>query len=274
VPVEKTGPRYDSVFTVDLTNASSVPQLPYTMTLHAVRFHGKWISQAHLLMILVFFWILFAVSWPLMAAFELRRKLHNSRMHLRVMQQVHETLRAEARELADQAHLDPLTRVLNREGLQAAFAKSPRAATAPMSVIFTDIDHFKRINDTQGHGAGDAVLRQFAGLMASLVRSSDKVVRWGGEEFLIFCPHTEARHAASVAEQLRQHMLGTTWPAGLQVTASFGVAQYRAPEPLDDAIERADKALYLAKQAGRNRVVVDGDPLLAAGNDALAYRPG
>jgi diguanylate cyclase (GGDEF)-like protein len=265
VPLERTGARYDNVFALELLNTTGADPVPYAMTLKSVRFHGKWISQAHLLMILVGLWILCAVSWPVLAAYGLRTKLHHSRVRLAVMQEMQDALRLEARELADQAHLDPLTRVLNREGLRAALAKTAPAATSPLSVIFADIDYFKRINDTHGHAVGDTVLRHFAGLLSALVRSSDKVVRWGGEEFLIVCERTTARQAALLSEELRKAMLAQAWPAGLAVSASFGVAQTASPDGIEDAIARADAQLYLAKQAGRNRVHVEDAALDSGG---------
>jgi diguanylate cyclase (GGDEF)-like protein len=131
-----------------------------------------------------------------------------------------------------------------------------------------DIDHFKKVNDTYGHQAGDFVLASTAKIILAKMRSSDYVCRYGGEEFIAILPGTELAGAARAAEKIRQEIAnfvydldGTTIP----ITASFGVAQLN-PDKEDGkkTIARADAALYRAKQAGRNRVCIEnGDGLIA-----------
>jgi diguanylate cyclase (GGDEF)-like protein len=125
-----------------------------------------------------------------------------------------------------------------------------------MAVVFVDIDHFKQINDRHGHDAGDEVLRRFATVIRNVVRSSDKLVRWGGEEFLLLCPDTTRDHATTMAEKLRGALPAQAWPHGLRVTSSFGVTSLKPEEDIGAAIKRADGALYVAKANGRNRVEV------------------
>jgi diguanylate cyclase (GGDEF)-like protein len=144
--------------------------------------------------------------------------------------------------------------VLNRQGLRAALMSTSTLMADPMSVIFIDIDHFKSINDGYGHGVGDEVLRKFANVVASGIRSSDQLVRWGGEEFFIVCPMTHVNQAIVVAENLRRTLHEHTWPASLRVTASFGVAQHQSGEEIGTVIKHADKELYNAKSSGRDRV--------------------
>lgn len=124
-----------------------------------------------------------------------------------------------------------------------------------MAVVFIDLDHFKRVNDTHGHTTGDDVLRTFAMLVQRDIRTTDKLVRWGGEEFLIVCLGTGRMEAGALAEKLRAAMQSQVWPCGLQMTASFGVTALRPGEDIGDAIKRADTALYQAKASGRNRVL-------------------
>jgi diguanylate cyclase (GGDEF)-like protein len=117
-----------------------------------------------------------------------------------------------------------------------------------------DIDHFKMVNDTRGHLAGDAVLRETASLLRSRVRESDFIGRWGGEEFLIVCPETAMKGAARLAEDLRSVMERHIF-AGVGIkTASFGVVTVTRGSSVDRCISMADEALYAAKRAGRNRV--------------------
>ena len=169
----------------------------------------------------------------------------------------------EAREaLRVQATHDPLTGLWNRyallEALEREHSRAVREGT-PLAVIMADLDHFKSVNDTYGHMAGDAVLREAAGRMQAAVRSYDLVGRFGGEEFLIVLPGTSAVNAAQLAERLRAAVAHV--PVGhdlrnIPVTASFGVGASGPglsgdPQTL---IRVADEALYRAKEKGRNRV--------------------
>lgn len=127
-------------------------------------------------------------------------------------------------------------------------------------VMLLDVDHFKQVNDRYGHAAGDAVLAAVSRLMGSVVRSCDVVARWGGEEFVVALPSTTLDGATLVAERIRAalevHPIAD--PNGgqvLSVTASFGVAELEAGESLEQLVDRADRAMYAAKSAGRNRVL-------------------
>jgi diguanylate cyclase (GGDEF)-like protein len=130
------------------------------------------------------------------------------------------------------------------------------------SLVLADLDHFKAINDTFGHATGDEVLRFFTEQVAQLLRVSDEIGRWGGEEFAILLPETTGEAAFALMERVRTSLGGAGVPAleGKSVTASFGIAELRAGT--DDAaawLARADKAMYAAKAAGRNRVATYAD---------------
>ena len=183
-------------------------------------------------------------------------------------------LERDNRQLREQAFTDPMTSIGNyrafREQLDRAFPLARRYQLA-LSLIFMDVDRFKQFNDTYGHPAGDARLRQMAGLLQQHVRQSDVVARYGGEEFAIILPGTDAAGALHQAERLRQILeqaiehtiepasgepvLGQTAAEAARVplTGSFGVATLR-PDTPDAAtlIEEADIALYACKQSGRN----------------------
>lgn len=152
---------------------------------------------------------------------------------------------------------DRLTGVANRLRLDAAleqeFARRARQNNF-FSIILLDVDHFKRVNDTHGHPVGDTVLVEVSTVLRQHVRPYDLVGRWGGEEFLVVCSDTPADAAASVAEKLRAALQAHPIPVAGPQTASFGVATYRAGDTIADMLQRADDALYRAKQAGRNRV--------------------
>lgn len=125
-----------------------------------------------------------------------------------------------------------------------------------LSAVLLDIDCFKRVNDQFGHMKGDEVLKQIAGILKSNVRSVDVVGRWGGEEFILLLPETPLANAGDFAEKIRTIIATADFGIGREVTASFGVCQYSAPESMDQFLARIDAGLYQAKKTGRNRVVV------------------
>jgi diguanylate cyclase (GGDEF)-like protein len=124
---------------------------------------------------------------------------------------------------------------------------------APIGVLFIDIDHFKRINDTYGHGVGDDVLREFAMVLSEVVDSKNKVVRWGGEEFVVFCQHMSHRELVKLAEHVRHYVHAHLWVHGDEMSCSIGVA-LGGNQQIYDTINFADDMLYEAKQKGRNCV--------------------
>lgn len=158
---------------------------------------------------------------------------------------------------------DPLTDLPNRRAVLDALERHWSAAVRtqrPLTVLMIDIDHFKQINDQHGHPAGDAVLRRLARLLRARVRSQDIVGRFGGEEFLVVLPDTAPDTAATLAEALRGRIESVPVRARgrmLPLTASMGLHGLwpGAGDTVDDAIQKADEALYRAKSAGRNRVV-------------------
>ncbi len=150
---------------------------------------------------------------------------------------------------------DPLTGLHNRRGIEDA-VDSLRASDTPFAVIALDIDHFKRVNDTYGHTAGDEVIQAVAQLMRDCSRPSDILCRNGGEEFLILLPAVGIREATGMAERLRTKMETRRLGGALGITVSAGVALWRPRGPgVETVFQDADAALYAAKQQGRNRVV-------------------
>jgi diguanylate cyclase (GGDEF)-like protein len=163
---------------------------------------------------------------------------------------------AYARELEHLARIDPLTGAGNRrdfeERLSAALARI-RRYREEAAVIMIDIDRFKVINDNYGHERGDAVLVEIARRLTAALRSTDSLSRWGGEEFVVLAPRTEAG-AVELAERLRVALASFPFEEAGTVTASFGVTLIGTGDGPDSAVARADLALYRAKATGRNRI--------------------
>ncbi len=155
---------------------------------------------------------------------------------------------------------DALTGLANRryflEVLENIMSLTRRHQT-PLTLIMADLDHFKVINDTYGHAGGDQVLKGFGALLQNTIRREDLAARLGGEEFIVALPHTDLSEALSIAERIRLGLEEMKWEQiETQITGSFGISQFRPEDTADSLIERADQALYRAKAAGRNRLMV------------------
>ncbi len=166
-------------------------------------------------------------------------------------------------ERAQRGERDALTQLLTRQFLDERLPQMMNEAEAlgiPLTLIMLDLDHFKQVNDTFGHAAGDLVLERVSETLRAAVRSRDPAVRMGGEELAVFLPHTPLLEGFYVAERLRRDIEELDFEdrvPGLKVTASIGVAERRPAEPAEDWMHRTDEALYAAKGQGRNRTFVD-----------------
>jgi two-component system cell cycle response regulator len=174
--------------------------------------------------------------------------------------QAQEALRHQAEALRHQATHDDLTglwnRAMVRDNLMTELSRGKRAGK-PVAVVLADLDHFKNVNDTHGHAAGDAILREAAARMRLALRTYDSIGRYGGEEFLIVLPSCDTDAAVDVAERARVCVAAPMriGDVDMPLSVSLGVASTRtAPEDPDGLIQAADDALYRAKAGGRNRV--------------------
>jgi diguanylate cyclase (GGDEF)-like protein len=183
--------------------------------------------------------------------------------------------------LRDLATTDELTGLYNRrhfiELAEIELSRS-RRKTAPTSLAMLDIDHFKLVNDHFGHAVGDRALVEVARAMKDTLRGSDVSARLGGEEFVVLLPETTLDGALAVTERLREGVGRAEVPTGdgriAKITVSAGVAELGSAEGLDGLLKRADDALYLAKQQGRNRSVTSVPPAPAAHRASLPSSSG
>jgi diguanylate cyclase len=187
---------------------------------------------------------------------QLEQKLEASRDDISALQRDLDEVRRESM-------LDPLTKIFNRKSFDDGMLKSFADAAEngkPLCLMLLDIDHFKRFNDTWGHQTGDQVLRLVAMTLKSNIKGKDMAARYGGEEFAAILPETDLEGAIIVADNIRKAVQAkellkrsTNEKLG-RITASFGVAAYKPGDTPSSLIERADRCLYAAKHAGRNRV--------------------
>lgn len=176
------------------------------------------------------------------------------------LRQLHQELEKSQQE----AQTDALTSLINRRGLEKRLELErirARQNDSPFSIIMVDIDHFKKVNDTFGHLVGDSILRSLARMIKDHLRRNDIAARYGGEEFLILLPETDIEGARAVGQKIRKALSTKEWKLKKngdsigRITVSMGIALYKFNEPEESLIKRADDALYLAKDNGRDQIV-------------------
>jgi len=180
--------------------------------------------------------------------------------HGKELEEVNKILEARASKFEEMSQVDTLTGLANRssfeEKMMDEFERIERYGSQPFSLIFFDIDHFKKVNDTYGHLVGDHVLTSISTQCKTMLRTNDMLARWGGEEFVAILPMVDIEGAQLVAEKLRQHIEGYIFEQVGHLSCSFGVSQYQTGDTATALLHRADSAMYEAKQSGRNRVVL------------------
>jgi len=190
-----------------------------------------------------------------------QERLHSEHEKASTLTKRVDELESELRRLSDEVHTDQLTQIANRRGLTTAFAteqaKQEREGSA-LALALLDVDDFKKLNDTLGHQAGDIALQSLAARVSESLRPGDMVARYGGEEFVLMLPRTPLDEAQQVLTRLQRALSASLFMyegKNVFVTFSAGVTLYRPGERLEDALDRADEALYVAKHTGKNRAV-------------------
>jgi diguanylate cyclase (GGDEF)-like protein len=233
---------------------------PHSIRIQRIELTGKLIPVSTFRLGIIAVWMLSVFGYLVVDSLLKRNALRLSAASQHSLQRLNESLRIETRSLAEIARTDPLTGALNRKGLADELMRIVRLREGqvfPLTLVFIDIDHFKRINDSRGHDAGDQVIRGLAQLVRAAVQRDDLFARWGGEEFLLVFRDTPGVKGRAIAERLRERIAAATWPDDLHVTCSFGVAEWHRGEDLNEGIKRADEAMYRAKKQGRDRVEIE-----------------
>lgn len=245
LPPELGRPQFDDITSLIIETGSEAPLGHHEFQVRDITVRAEILSDAQWYSLLLGVWIVMIVLY-------LGYRLGNLRRAAKERRTLHALALREAQEAACR---DPLTGLLNRRGLSERFDASTRdrRGAFALAVILIDIDHFKVLNDTFGHDYGDEVLAAFAGVIAGNVRAVDIAARWGGEEFVVVCSDVDRKSAQRIAEKLRGCIAEHDFGQGGPVTASFGIhwTHEAAPE-LQPLVTQADKALYEAKQSGRN----------------------
>jgi len=244
VPAQLQNPHRRDVREIEFMTSADIVRLGKgSVRFRSLEFHGKWIDQHTLLQILFGAWLSYILGG-------LALRLYRSLASIRALQ-------SQTCELQELAELDPLTRLHNRRGLEnqlSGLADRILDPTNPViGVLMIDLDHFKTVNDTLGHDAGDEILRILAKILQDEMRPKNLAARWGGEEFILLFPGISPARLRPVAEKIRLRIEAELHHQDLRITASIGIAHGDVAE-FESLAKQADTALYRAKAGGRNRV--------------------
>ena len=243
---------------IEIQTGTNAPLGYGTLEIRGLCFKGKKIAKVDLVTILVVIWFVTFFIILIIRFFDYSRERVANKRKQEELEKNLAALQIEKSEYEKSSKEDPLTGCLNRAGFSSILLREQENLSkngCPVSFVMLDIDHFKEVNDTYGHSVGDEVLVNLTRLIRDKIRNTDALVRWGGEEFVILCGDTPIQNAQFLAEKLRVAIEGATLIKQQQVTCSFGIAEMIPGEDPKKLFERADKALYSAKEGGRNRVV-------------------
>lgn len=220
---------------------------------------GQWIKKETLYFGIILFWMLWIITEALWRFYEIHKQTKVDAQRISNLVDEYKKLEAEKQQFEALSTTDVLTGVMNRAGVQQFLQRlfESNFSRSQMGVLLFDIDFFKKINDGLGHDAGDLVLSNIAKIINENIRHTDIFGRWGGEEFILICSQISEERLVSLAEKLResiaQHIFNVDGQS-VKVTVSIGATTVGAEESFESVFKRADKALYNAKNSGRNQV--------------------
>jgi diguanylate cyclase (GGDEF)-like protein len=220
---------------------------------------GAWIKKETLYLLIIAVWLLLIAWEGLYKIVAIYRKSTLVSERIDRLMSDYKNLEMEKREYETRSVTDVLTGVMNRAGAQQVLKHLFDGDQSRfIGILLLDVDHFKAVNDQLGHDAGDRVLQDVARLLGETTRATDVFGRWGGEEFILICPHLPADSLVTLAEKIRLRVSDHVFEAGpspLHLSMSIGATLAMASESIDEVLKRADLALYEAKNTGRNQVV-------------------
>lgn len=259
VELDDAGTNFNNVPIIQIASDSGSTLGHHQIRVNSIIFKGDYIQPVWFAASLLLIWVFAAIVYLLLQLIGYRKRVNKMETHTKHLDKLNETLENKYSQAAQIALKDELTGASNRHAIREwldNMARKVRWNISSLSIIYVDIDHFKAVNDHFGHQVGDHILREFVGLVGAQLRDGDHLVRWGGEEFIIFCPAVTLDGATNIAERARKAIEAHQWPEVGSLTCSLGVAEMSSLERVTEVIARADEALYNAKNNGRNRVEV------------------
>lgn len=257
LPRDQTHPDFRNAITLAFDIEGDLSGTEHDIQINKLEFTGSWVSTENWYLTILLAWLGFGTLFAFIRLIRLQRAEKQQLAKISDLVVTNSQLRTETDRFRKLSTVDALTNAFNRHGIEQII-ESLEIRLNATSIIMLDIDHFKRINDRRGHDTGDRVLQKISEIILKSTRNTDKLGRWGGEEFILICPNTSVGLAMALAEKLRLVVFDTVFEPDnpIAVTASFGVAAVLPNEAFASAFKRADEALYEAKALGRNCVIV------------------
>lgn len=258
IPPQLRHPQFDNIILLEIQTGSKEPLGEHDFRLKKVELIGQRLTTEKWYLMIMLAWLGVIVLFLAYRIASLNSQVHTQKKREAELLEINSLLDVRSKQLEEKSKTDSLTGAFNREGIEEAIRIGLwewRSQKKPLSLILIDIDHFKKINDGHGHAVGDYVLSTLSNIVKQHIRTNDLFARWGGEEFVLVCRNTKIEQATLIAEKIREIIASYAFNDDVKVTASFGVATLNASETLEQLFNNADKALYQAKNDGRNRVV-------------------
>lgn len=274
MPPSRSQTEFDNVVQIGVNTGTLDPVGEHEFYLDRIEVIGQRIPKETYYQAILGLWLV--VGGLMMARWfwQMRQEVSRRKLREQELEAMNAILDRHSQALDQQRKTDPLTGLANRHGLEASLQQAFEAWEQDQdafSLVIIDIDHFKRLNDTHGHLAGDAVLRGLSDVVRQHIREpQDFLARWGGEEFVVVCHGCRAPQAVALAEKIRRLIEESVFEGGLHATASFGVAEIQPGQTLSTLFAAADAALYRAKGEGRNRVALAGTAATATAPTPIA----
>jgi len=259
IPPQLRQPQFDNIIMIEIQTGSKEPLGEHNFQLKQIELIGQSLSTEKWYLLIIVSWLGIFVIFLGYRIASLNSQVHSQKKREAELLEINSLLDERSKKLEEKTKTDSLTGAFNREGIEEAIRIGLwewRSQKKPLSLILIDIDHFKKINDEHGHAIGDYVLSTLSNIVKQHIRTNDLFARWGGEEFVLVCRNTKIEQASLIAEKIRELIESFEFNNNIKVTASFGVATLNANETLEQLFSNADKALYQAKDEGRNRVIV------------------
>lgn len=257
IPIAHSAPEFSNVTKIEFATGSGYSEGNYRLTVNSIEFVGSYVDGEELLLGLLVFWVALALVYSMLEIKRGREIIQQSQYRQEHLRKLNRHLKEQNVHFAELANRDALTGAMNRHSirdwLESNYVNN-RVEGKQLSALYLDIDHFKSVNDKYGHAMGDDILREFTMVVLSTISASERLVRWGGEEFVVFCPGRSAKEATELAEKIRHRVESHLWVHGDPLTTSIGGASLGDERP-NEMLTRADEALYMAKRNGRNSVV-------------------
>lgn len=259
ISIAHSAPEFTNVTKLELATGSNHNSGEYSMTINSIELVGNYVDGELLMLSLLTFWVVFGLVYSIAEIKRGRQLVTRAQIRQAHLHRINEKLKQQSSHFAELANRDALTGAMNRHAIREWLDENFEGQEKPLAILYLDIDFFKQVNDKYGHRMGDDILREFTMVVLSVITSEERFVRWGGEEFVVFCPQMSLSEAGELADKIRGRVESHIWVHGDKLTTSIGVA-LRHNERVNQTLTRADEALYAAKHQGRNRVVVSAHP--------------